>query len=145
MVTITRVAVLFDGLVFSLPKPYRHHHVLRIMKHHSAAKRWQNSSTLQGREVQGFVSSDGKFLDRYEALNVFKDSFQKWYDLNEYPSGLYSENCWPTPGKWNGEPGSPERQLWEWNENPEVIESKLEISPFTGSIKPYRKKILIVD
>jgi hypothetical protein len=46
-----------------------------------------------GEEVQGFLTSKNRFVDRYEALKIFKKARQK---LNEplYSKQLFSENLY---------------------------------------------------
>ena len=123
MVTIEGVAILFYGIVYSLPKPYRHHHIIRLLAHEIRVRNLKHDYF----GTEGFLTSEGKFVNRHEALDIFIAAKQEFIDPYIYSSGLYSENCWGTPGKWNGEPGSQERQIFEYNENPEVIESLLNI------------------
>lgn len=82
---ITHVAVLFGGIMYSLPAPNRHHHVLHVI-YKENNKTWPN--------VQGFLDNKGKFLVRRYALRVALVASQV-IDINNVRSGrLYSEDLW---------------------------------------------------
>ena len=53
-------AVRVDGVVWTLPRPATHAHVLRAYAD-------VNGRTFGGGEEQGFVTSTGRFVDRKEA------------------------------------------------------------------------------
>jgi len=53
---IVGVAVRYNGLVFSLPAPNRHHHVLRMI------------GGIYGPHEEGFVLGDGTYIDRTDAM-----------------------------------------------------------------------------
>ena len=84
---ITHVAIVRDGVTYSLPKPNRHHHILY-------------SGMMAGkvgkeRDTQGFVDDTGKFLTRKEAFVIATESGQ----INRRKGGydgpdLYSEDLW---------------------------------------------------
>jgi hypothetical protein len=85
---ITHVAIWYDGKCYSLPKPNRHHHVIRMI-----AK--ENGIGIQGPDLQGFLDNNGKFLNRKKAFilatanNLILD---KTGNVNS--KELYSEDIW---------------------------------------------------
>lgn len=78
-------AVRLDGVVWQLPAPARHRHVL-----------WALDHVLPGRAIeahdQGFVTIDGRYVDRVEGARLALAAGQvtelKW------GSELYSEDLW---------------------------------------------------
>lgn len=50
-----------EGRIWSLPRPFRHHHVLRVMHDHGAACAEDNHLS------QGFLDEGGRYLDRKAA------------------------------------------------------------------------------
>jgi len=58
---VDRAAILFDGVIYSVPRPGRHHDVIRFM-----AEKFGPDWYLHDDE-QGFVLSDGSFADRARA------------------------------------------------------------------------------
>jgi hypothetical protein len=73
-----------DGKVYSLPKPARHHNVIRMMVE-------QGHRTPVCGE-QGFVLDDGRYVNRKQAAALALESKQiielRW------PPDLYSEDLW---------------------------------------------------
>ncbi len=61
---ITGVALRVDGKVFSLPPPFRHHHILNIVLP-GLGIRW--SDTAEDERDQGFVDASGRYLTRKQA------------------------------------------------------------------------------
>jgi hypothetical protein len=72
---LTRVAIRSNGIVYSLPAPHRHHHILWIL-----AKRRGNEgvpdvadehllteTVTGGNDSQGFLDETGAYLNRQEA------------------------------------------------------------------------------
>lgn len=80
--TITHVAIKYNGKVYSLPKPNRHHHVIRMI------------GGISGPDTQGFLDSNGNFLDRFEALEVALSAGQVIDTNNIRASRLFSEDLW---------------------------------------------------
>lgn len=82
MLTITHVAMKSRDKVVALPKPWRHNSLFLLMK------------TDPDDEKQGFLTSEGKFVDRVEAKEIAIASGQV------KPEGLlrvvYSEDLWPS-------------------------------------------------
>lgn len=82
---ITHSAVIHNGVTFSLPAPYRHHHVLVVIyKEHG-------ESTYN---EQGFLDNEGKFLTREEAFVIAKAAGQIKDITATCGDRLYSEDIW---------------------------------------------------
>lgn len=80
---ITHVAIKYDGKVYSLPNPYRHHDVIRLI------------GGIAGPDIQGFLTSSGEFLNRRQAYTYAQEHNQ----LKRRPGGyngnqLFSEDLW---------------------------------------------------
>lgn len=72
------------GRIFSLPRPYRHHHVIRM-------------AAMLGEEIpitgtQGFVLDDGTFVMRKAARRLAVGSGQA--PEPSHPRLLFSEDLW---------------------------------------------------
>lgn len=85
---ITHVAIRFQGVIYALPAPNRHHHVLGHIRDMTGA-----SSIDVDEDDEGFLDESGRYLRRPQALvsalmnkQVKDDSFQA--------SGLFSEDVW---------------------------------------------------
>ena len=70
-------------LIVSAPRPYRHHDII-----HSLYQR----GVKQSGKIQGFLTSDGNFVDRKEAAKIALRS--KQITKLEYPPNLFSEDLW---------------------------------------------------
>ena len=79
---ITHVAIQYEGNTYSLPKPNRHHHVIRMI------------GSIEGPDIQGFLDSNGKFLTREEAVIVALESGQISSDHVIRSGELFSEDIW---------------------------------------------------
>lgn len=82
------MAIRFNGTIYSLPKPNRHHHVIWHIVEITGAKTVNASG-----DDQGFLDSNGKYLTRKEALDIAFESGQIRTDRPIY-NELYSENLW---------------------------------------------------
>ncbi len=78
------------GLVFSLPRPARHHNILHAMKE-------CGHDTTHGANEQGFLTNEGRFVWRERAKDIAKaadqilpPSAQSEYQRRE----LFSEDVW---------------------------------------------------
>lgn len=60
---LTHVAIMHEGKVWSLPRPYRHHHVMRVINYLDETG---ETKTVDG--TQGFLDASGRFLTRQQAL-----------------------------------------------------------------------------
>jgi hypothetical protein len=84
---ITHVAIRQkDGRIFSLPKPYRHHHVLKMMRNLE-----EDCTELMG-ENQGFLNDKGKYLTRMVGA-VYAIEREQIEELAT-PPFLFSEDLW---------------------------------------------------
>jgi hypothetical protein len=85
--TIDRAAIQYDGVVYSVARPGRHHNVIRSMVAQglpNEAMRLQN---------QGFITSSGRFVDRKEAAIVARFAGQIIREPTP-PNMLTSEDVW---------------------------------------------------
>ena len=85
MKQITHVAVVFNYIIYSLPRPNRHHHVIRSI------------GGCCGGTKQGFLTDDGEYISRRDAFILAKENGQltrlegeQYYQGNE----LFSEDLW---------------------------------------------------
>ena len=86
---ITDVAVIFEGEIYSLPAPNRHHNVLHMM--------YGKGIRINGPSVQGFLGEDGVFYNRREAMKLAEESGQlNRREGDQFYQGpdLYSEDLW---------------------------------------------------
>lgn len=79
------VAIIYNDNMYCLPKPNRHHHVIRMI------------GGIRGPDTQGFYDANGLFLDRKQAYIRAQETGQ----LNRDPSPLkyqgeelFSEDLW---------------------------------------------------
>jgi hypothetical protein len=82
---IMRAAIQWKGRVYHYPIPARHHNVISRM-----AKIGFGPEAMHD---QGFLTSEGRFVDRVEGLTIAKAAEQiqqKHGNVNE----LYSEDIW---------------------------------------------------
>lgn len=82
---ITHVAVYFEGRIYSLPKPSRHGEVVRSI------------GGMYGPSVQGFLTSQGHFINRRQAMLLARRNGQLNRDMSENSyqgEDLYSEDLW---------------------------------------------------
>lgn len=83
--TIETAAILFKGIIFTLPRPARHHDVMRLV--------WETyGDEVIGSETQGFVTSTGRFVRREPAVRIAKKARQ--IEAPKFPPKLYSEDLW---------------------------------------------------
>lgn len=85
---ITGVAIRFEGKVYSLPPPNRHHNVIRHIRE-------VTGTGICGSDVQGFITDEGEFLNRRAAMTLAAINGQ----LKRGPGGyqgpeLFSEDLW---------------------------------------------------
>jgi hypothetical protein len=73
-----------DGTVYSVPRPGRHHHVIRLMVEAGRPK------PITGE--QGFVLEDGRFVNREEGAQMALASGQ--IEELHWPPDLFSEDLW---------------------------------------------------
>lgn len=86
---ITHVAIRFNGVIYSLPAPNRHHNVI------SHIVETTNALAVDAYdEDEGFLDEDGRYLNRKQALvNAMEHDQVK--DVNNIRCGqLFSEDVW---------------------------------------------------
>ena len=85
---IVAAAIKIDGFVAMVPAPGRHHHVL----HRLADGGYP--TPIGG--VQGFVTDEGKFVDRTTAMDIARRSKQLLSREGQHGPGghLFSEDLW---------------------------------------------------
>jgi hypothetical protein len=84
---IVRAAIRYDGTVYSLPAPARHHNVIALMIRDGLPN---ESCAIHN---QGFVTSTDRFVDRYEAFRIARAAGQLWRSPTP-PDMLTSEDVW---------------------------------------------------
>jgi hypothetical protein len=82
---ITHVAIIYNGKLYSLPKPNRHHHIIHQIHLDTG------DTDIIG--DQGFLDDKGNFLDRATAL-VHARACNQLNDRPLWDDWLYSENVW---------------------------------------------------
>jgi hypothetical protein len=100
---IVAAAIKFAGregheLICFVPRPGRHHDVLHSMWHQFADGKSDRTHESYAKEVQGFLTDDGRFLNRREAFIHVKECGQRMIrstDPKHYQGDeLYSEDLW---------------------------------------------------
>lgn len=81
---ITHVAIMLNGITYSLPAPNRHHHVIRLIRDTGIKK--------QVRGNQGFLTEDGAFIERKPAAILALETGQ--VTQLDAPPSLFSEDLW---------------------------------------------------
>lgn len=80
---ITHVAIKYNGTIYSLPAPNRHHDVIRSI------------GGIKGPDVQGFLDDKRHFLNRVQALIHAKHYGQLKRRPGQYDGDLlFSEDLW---------------------------------------------------
>lgn len=87
MKPITHVAIRFQGKVWSLPAPNRHHHVIQYIVEQTGV------DYVDGDE-QGFLDADGNYLTRQQALEAALVNGQVKDPSNIKANRLFSEDVW---------------------------------------------------
>lgn len=86
---IAAVAICYRGKVWTLPPPARHHNVIRLI----ADETGETHIDCRDR-AQGFIDTEGRYLDRFQALAVALANKQV-LDENDIRAGrLFSEDVW---------------------------------------------------
>ena len=84
---ITHVAIRFQGTVYSLPPPNRHHHIIRLIVDTTGVPSVDN-------DEQGFLDATGRFLSRRQALVSARLHGQLKDPDNIRAGRLFSEDLW---------------------------------------------------
>lgn len=84
-ITVDRAAIIGrDGKIWSVPRPERHHHVIKLMV------LFGYPTPVAG--IQGFLLSNGKFVGRKEAAKIAIEA--KQIKKLNWPPNLFSEDLW---------------------------------------------------
>lgn len=81
------VAILYKSKVHSLPRPNRHHHVIRAIAQ-------ENGVGIKAEDIQGFLTDSGRFVGRVEALRIALRAGQVLDPNNVRAGRLFSEDLW---------------------------------------------------
>ncbi len=66
---LTHVAIRFQGTVWSLPRPYRHHHIIRMIIYLDGMYGDGDITHVDANsDDQGFLDESGRYLNRKQAL-----------------------------------------------------------------------------
>lgn len=84
-IRIKSAAIYYNDKVYFLPRPNRHHDVLRFIH--------KETGDMSINGVQGFVLSDGKFVGR-EMAKIVAIRAGQLLDHNLEAKELYSEDVW---------------------------------------------------
>lgn len=87
---ITHVAIRFNGKVYSLPKPNRHHDVIRHIVEVNPGLTHVDAYD----EDQGFLDESGRYLNRRQALMSAQLNNQLLEGRPILHNELFSENLW---------------------------------------------------
>lgn len=84
---VARAAIVYDGLLYTMEPPSRHHHIIHGIASFLGVE-------CLGEMDQGFVDEAGVFLTRAEALQVATAAGQLKPDEPVRAGVLFSENVW---------------------------------------------------
>lgn len=88
MESIVAVAIRRDGLIYSIERPARHHHVMAAV---DLAHGAHHDVFLP--DEQGFLTSAGRYVGRFEARDIARNAKQLLDRAAKLPE-LYSEDVW---------------------------------------------------
>ena len=88
MEKIVAAAIHTHGITLSAEKPGRHHTVLHAMSKQLGL----DAMELGHPDAQGFLTSNGRYVDRIEGADIAIKSEQ--IDKLNWPPYLYSEDLW---------------------------------------------------
>lgn len=83
---ITHVAIVYQGRTYSLPRPFRHHDVIKVI--------YEATHEPMGQAEQGFLNDKGQFLRRKPALIEAKRCNQLIPRALCSGGNLFSEDVW---------------------------------------------------
>lgn len=84
--TVDRAAIRYEGRVWSMPRPARHHNIVYMMAR-------TEDLPPEAMHDQGFVTSRGRYVDRYEARALAEAANQLLPGAYVLPQ-LFSEDVW---------------------------------------------------
>ena len=85
--TIEAAAIMFEGKLYTLPRPNRHHNIIHLIYN-------ETGKQVPGDATQGFVTSSGRFATRYQAHRIAHKAKQPCKRPISHGSELYSEDLW---------------------------------------------------
>ena len=83
---VDRAAIMVDDTCYSIIRPARHHHIMRMITLIKGNYDWV------GDEDQGFMTTLQRFVDRIEGAKIALDTGQ--LPALHWPPRLYSEDLW---------------------------------------------------
>lgn len=86
--SIVAAAIDFDGTVYSVPRPGRHHDVIHKIVRERGVK------SVPANATQGFLTSTGRFVGRHLAHRLAIRCGQSCSRPLHLGSELYSEDVW---------------------------------------------------
>lgn len=86
--TIFAAALLFNGIVYTLPRPKRHHDILKFISEDPKLDLYNQRGT------QGFLTSSGRFVSRTRARIIAVNRNQIIREGTIHPTLLFSEDVW---------------------------------------------------
>lgn len=86
--TISAAAIRYEGVTFSKPPPQRHHDII-----HSMADLFKGSHKDHFWIEQGFITSEGRFVDRKDACKIAAAAGQI-KEKSSPENTLFSEDLW---------------------------------------------------
>jgi hypothetical protein len=84
---IAAAAIRKGDRVYTLPPPARHHDIIRLIAEETAER-----PAVTEQDTQGFVTNEGRFVNRRQAVLVAIRAGQ--IERPKWPGGLYSEDLW---------------------------------------------------
>ncbi len=91
MITITHVAIRFNGVIYSLPKPNRHNDVIRHIIDTVPGVKYVDCYG----DDQGFLTSEGVYVRRKPAIRIANNAGQLLERSVAHKCGiLTSEDIW---------------------------------------------------
>ncbi|QIG74718.1 hypothetical protein EVC12_083 [Rhizobium phage RHph_I42] len=94
--TIVAAAIQYYGITLSLPAPARHHHVSHLLFEHVLERLKEEEQTdMTGHYFEGFLTSEGRFINRKEARALLKVNGQPLREgVRIHPTEAFSEELW---------------------------------------------------
>lgn len=92
---ITRAAIRWHGVIYSLPPPNRHHDIIRMIHETICEPTGGRYSDHEDDDVQGFLDDEfpGRILTRKQAW-VRADLARQLKGREPVPGALFSEDVW---------------------------------------------------
>lgn len=82
---ITGVGIMVNNKLYQLPRPYRHHHCIKLA--------YDEIKKQVVAESQGFITSEGRYVTREEGLAIAMKAKQL-LPRHNHPTQLFSESVW---------------------------------------------------